>query len=159
MTWMWWPRIPIPPTQPATPTGPAPRGSVTTVTPIGGVLPVTNLKSLDNWRAFVHQLVAVAVPVIVALNIATENVATAWVPFVLAIVDNVLSAGNTVDKLRRTIYAAVGVLQAGGLATMVLTTFAPDYLQIGNALLAVTSAFLARFYNPTTTLIPAVAKV
>lgn len=132
--------------------------AMTLVTADSGVLPVTNLKSLDNWRAFIHQAVAVIVPVLVAMNAVTESTATAWVPFVFAIADNVLSAGNAVDRVRRAIYAAVGVLQAGGLLTTVLTNYAPEWVSLGGAVLAVASAFLARFYTPTTTVVPSTSK-
>ena len=128
--------------------------AITLVSPDSGVLPVTNLKSMDNWRAFVHQVVAVIVPIIVAANIVSENQAVAWVPFVFAIADNVLSVGNTTDRIRRAVYAAVGVLQAGGLLTTLLADFAPEYVPIAGAVLTVLSAFLARFYTPTTTVVP-----
>lgn len=131
------------------------RAAVTVVQPTSGVLPVMNLKSLDNWRAFVHQLVAVVVPVLVTLNIVTENAASAWVPFLFAIADNVLSVGNTVDRVRRAIYATVGVAQAGGLATVLLSSAAPQWIPVTSAGLTILSAFLARFYTPTTTLVPA----
>lgn len=121
--------------------------------PTAGVLPWRNLTSLENWRAFIHQAVPVLVPVLVAINITTQDVAMMWLPFVFAIVDNVLSAGNTVDKLRRAIYAAAGVLQTGGLLATVLGDFAPDYVTVAGAVLTVLSGFLARFYTPTTTLV------
>lgn len=126
------------------------------VQPTAGVLPVLNLKSLDNWRAFFHQLVAVLVPILVTANVVTENMATAWIPFVFAIVDNVLSVGNTQDKVRKVAYGVVGALQAGGLVTVILSSVAPAYVPIGGAVLAVVSAFMARFYTPTTTMVPVV---
>ena len=128
--------------------------AITMVSADSGVLPATNLKSLDNWRAFIHQLVAVIVPIIVTANIVTENQAVQWVPFVFAIADNVLSVGNTQDRIRKTVYAVVGVLQAGGLLTTVLADVSPEYVPIGGAVLTVLSAFLARFYTPTTTVVP-----
>ena len=123
------------------------------VAPTAGVLPVKNLRSLENWRAFFHQLVAVIVPILVTADIVSKNAAAAWVPFVFAIADNILSVGNTTDKIRKAIYAAVGVAQAGGLATVVLSSVAPNYVTVGGAVLAVVSAFMARFYTPTTTLV------
>lgn len=133
----------------------AQKGSSTTVVQaISGVLPVMNLKSIDNWRAFFHQAVAVLVPILVTANIVSENEATAWIPFVFAIADNVLSVGNTTDKVRRVIYALIGLLQTGGLVTAVLSTVAPSYVTVGGAVLAVVSAFMARFYTPTTTMVP-----
>lgn len=127
-----------------------------TMTLVGtpGVLPVANLKSLDNWRAFLHQVVMVVAPVLVTLNVVGEAEAASWVVFVLAIVDNVLSAGNATDRVRRAIYAGAGALQAGGLLTTLLTDFAPTYVDVGSASLAVLTAFLARFYTPTTTIAP-----
>lgn len=126
------------------------------VEPTAGVLPVLNLKSLDNWRAFFHQFVAVLVPILVTANVVTQNMATAWVPFVFAIVDNVLSVGNTTDRIRKVVYALVGLLQTGGLLTVILATVAPEYVVVGGAILAVVSAFMARFYTPTTTMVPVV---
>ena len=120
--------------------------------PTSGVLPVIRLKSLENWRAFFHQLVGVVVPVLVTMNLATETVIMAWVPFVFAIVDNVLSVGNTVDRLRKTVYAAAGALQVGGLLTVLLSSWNPAYVPIASAVLAMLTAFLARFYTPTTTI-------
>ena len=119
-----------------------------------GALPAT-LKSLDDWRAFFHQLVLVLVPVLVTSNVITENTAGQWVPFVLAIVDNALSVGNTEDRVRKTVYAVVGALQTGGLLTVLLTSYAPEYVPVGGAVLAITSAFLSRFFTPTTTMVPA----
>jgi hypothetical protein len=129
----------------------SPGSSVTMVEPMKGVLPVANLKSLDNWRAFIHQFVSVIVPVLVALNLTTETQVMAWVPFVFAIADNVLSVGNTTDRIRKAIYAGFGVLQTGGLVTVLLSS-APEYIPIISAVMTVGSAFLARFYTPTTTM-------
>lgn len=120
----------------------------------GGVLPVANLRNLSNWRALVHQIVPVIVSALVTMNIVTGDMATAWVPFVFAIADNLLSVGNAADRVRRAIYAGVGVLQAGGLVTMLVTDVAPAYVPVAGAVLAVASAFLARFYVPTTTIVP-----
>lgn len=130
--------------------------NLTLVTPTGGILPVTSLKSLDNWRAFFHNAVGVLVPILVTANIISNDQATAWIPFVFAIADNILSVGNTSDRVRKAIYAGVGVLQAGGLLTTLLTNYAPEYVPIGSAVLAIVSMFLTRFYTPTTTLTPAV---
>lgn len=133
-----------------------PEATTTLVTPTNGVLPVGNLKNIDNWRAFVHQLIPVIVTTLVTANVVTENTATAWIPFVLAIADNLLSVGNVTDRLRKAIYAAVGVLQTGGLLTTLLTSYAPEYVSIGGAILTIVSASLARFYTPTTTMEPSV---
>ena len=119
-----------------------------------GVLPIANLRNIENWRALVHQIVPVIVSALVTMNIVTGDMATAWVPFVFAIADNLLSVGNAADRVRRAIYAGVGVLQAGGLVTMLVTDVAPAYVPVAGAVLAVASAFLARFYVPTTTIIP-----
>lgn len=130
------------------------RSAETMVVADGGVLPVANLRNLSNWRALVHQIVPVIVSALVTMNIVTGDMATAWVPFVFAIADNLLSVGNAADRVRRAIYAGVGVLQAGGLVTMLVTNVAPAYVPVAGAVLAVASAFLARFYVPTTTMIP-----
>lgn len=125
---------------------------VPTQTIAPGVLPVSNLKSKENWRAFFHSLVAVIVPVLVTLDIATETQVAAWVPFLFAIADNVLSAKNTKDKARLAIYSAFGVLQTGGLATVLLGSSHPEVVPIISAVMAIGSAFMARFYTPTTTI-------
>lgn len=130
------------------------RSAETMVVADGGVLPVANLRNLSNWRALVHQIVPVIVSALVTMNIVTGDMATAWVPFVFAIADNLLSVGNAADRVRRAIYAGVGVLQAGGLVTMLVTDVAPAYVPVAGAVLAVASAFLARFYVPTTTIVP-----
>lgn len=124
-------------------------------TPTSGIISVANLKDLGSWRAFVHQAVLVAVPLLVALNVATESQVNAWIPLVLALADNLLSAGNTTDRLRRTVYAVVGVLQAGGLVTVLLSDWHPEWIPVVAAVLSVGSAMMARFYVPTTTIIPA----
>ena len=133
------------------------RGTVNPVavqqTTTTGVLPAMNLKSMENWRAFFHQVVAVIVPILVTANLITENAAAAWVPFIFAIADNVLSVGNTTDRIRKAVYAVVGLAQTGGLLASVLTTVAPTYVPVGGAILAVVSAFMARFYTPTTTIV------
>ena len=120
----------------------------------GGVLPVANLSNTDNYRAFAHQIVPVIVTMLVTMNVVTDNTATAWVSFVFAIADNLLSVGNTTDRVRRAIYAGVGVLQAGGLLTTLLTDVAPTYVPVASAALAIVSATLSRFYTPTSTLTP-----
>lgn len=130
------------------------RSAETMVVADGGVLPVANLRNLSNWRALVHQIVPVIVSALVTMNIVTGDMATAWVPFVFAIADNLLSVGNAADRVRRAIYAGVGVLQAGGLVTMLVTNVAPAYVPVAGAVLAVASAFLARFFTPTTTIVP-----
>ena len=120
----------------------------------GGVLPLANLSNKENWRALIHQIVPVIVTMLVTMNIVTGDMATAWVPFIFALADNLLSVGNTTDRVRRAIYAGVGVLQAGGLLTTLLTDVAPTYVPVASAALAIVSATLSRFYTPTSTLTP-----
>lgn len=132
--------------------------AVTTVMPTSGVLPIQNLKSLDNWRAFIHQVVPVIVTVLVSIDVVTNDVAMAWIPFVFAIADNVLSVGNTVDNLRKALYAAFGALQAGGLVTILLTNWHPEYIPIASAGIALIAGFMNRFYTPTTTMVPVAVK-
>jgi hypothetical protein len=127
---------------------------VSQVVPTSGVLPANNLRSLDNWRAFFHNAVGVIVPILVTLHITTNDVVTAWLPFVFAIADNILSVGNTTDRVRKAIYAGVGALQAGGLVTMIVTSVAPEWVPVTGAIMAVATSFLARFYTPTTTVVP-----
>lgn len=119
-----------------------------------GVLPIANLRNIENWRALVHQIVPVIVSALVTMNIVTGDTATAWLPFVFALADNLLSVGNAADRVRRAIYAGVGVLQAGGLLTTLLTDVAPTYVPVASAALAIVSATLARFFTPTSTIVP-----
>lgn len=136
------------------------RGSAdVVVAPTAGVLPGQNLKSWANWRAFVHQITPVIVTTLVGVGIVTDNQAALWVPLVFAILDPLLSLGNTTDRLRRVVYGVTGLLQVGGLATGLVTGIASG----GNGLIAagvgagvtILSTFLARFYTPTTTMQPA----
>lgn len=127
---------------------------ISTVSPTSGVLPAQNLKSLDNWRAFIHQAVPVIVATLITVNLITTDQGPLWISFAFAIGDNFLSVGNTADRLRKAIYAGIGTLQTGGLL-LVLFVNVPEYLPIASMVLAISSAFLARFYTPTTTLVPA----
>jgi hypothetical protein len=131
--------------------------STTLVTPLSShALSVYELKSPENWRAFFHDLTAVVVPVLVTAHIATEAQVLAWVPFVFALVDNLLSAGNTSDKLRRTVYGAAAALQTGGLVTTLLVD-SPELVPIAGAGLSMVTAIMARFFTGTTTLVPKAA--
>lgn len=169
----WQPRRPItpkhpPPTTPPQCWPPTPqeklpwsqRGSaVTVVVPTTGVLPGQNLKSLDNWRAFVHQITPVVVTTLVGIGIVTDSQVTLWVPVIFAVIDPLLSVMNTADKVRRIIYGLAGLFQVGGLATGLVTGLSSG----GNGVIAacvgagitILSTALARFFTPTTTLVPA----
>lgn len=136
------------------------RGSaVTTVEALPGVLPGQNLKSWANWRAFVHQVTPVIVTSLVGVGIVTDNQAVLWVPIAFAIIDPLLSAMNSTDKIRQIIYGVAGLLQVGGLATGLVTGLAGGsngVIAAGvGAGVTILSSFLARFYVPTSTMQPA----
>lgn len=128
------------------------------VAPLPGLPPRQVLKSWDNWRAFIHQITPVVVTALVGVGIVTDNQAALWVPLFFAIIDPLLNVGNTQDKLRRVVYGVAGLLQVGGLASGLATGLSSG----GNGLIAasvgagvtILSTFLARFYVPTTTLVP-----
>lgn len=130
-----------------------------TVVATPGVLPIQNLKSWANWRAFIHQVTPVIVTTLVTVGIVTDTQAALWIPLVFAIIDPLLSVANSTDKIRQIIYGVAGLLQVGGLATGLVTGLATG----GNGLIAagvgagvtILSSFLARFYVPTSTLQPA----
>lgn len=135
------------------------RGSSTIdVVPNPGVLPGQTFKSWDNWRAFIHQITPVIVTTLVGVGIVTDNQAALWVPLVFAIIDPLLSVGNTQDKLRRVIYGVAGLLQVGGLAgglVVGLSAGSSGLIAAGVGTgVTILSSFLARFYVPTTTMTP-----
>ena len=119
-----------------------------------GVINASALSSMDNWRAFVHQAAPVIVTALVAVNLTDNATAAAWLPFAFAIADNLLATGGATDRIRRAIYAGVGVLQTGGLVSVLLEPAGHQWVLVGSAVLSIASAFLARFYSPTSTIIP-----
>lgn len=129
----------------------------TVVAPAPGVR--FSIRSLDNWRAFIHQVTPVLVSVFVTVGIVTDTQAALWVPLAFAILDPLLSVGNAQDKVRRIIYGLAGLMQVGGITTALVTGLGSG----GNGVIAagvgagvtVLSTFLARFFTPTTTLLPA----
>ncbi len=126
------------------------------VEPTNGVLPLGNLKSMENWRAFIHQATPVIVTTMVAVGVMTNNQAALWVPLFFAIVDPILSVANTTNKIRRVIYGVAGLAQSGSLAAglATLTASGGHVMPIIGAGLTVASTFLSRFYTPTTTMVP-----
>ena len=127
----------------------------TTVQATNGVLAPGNLKSLDNWRAFIHQLTPVVVTALISVALITENQATLWVPLFFAIIDPLLSALNAQDKMRQIIYGVLGLAQSGGILTALLVGGNEPYIPLAAAGVTVISSFLGRFYTPTTTMVPA----
>ena len=126
------------------------------VEPTKGVLPLGNLKSVENWRAFIHQITPVIVTTLVGIGVVTNNQAALWIPLFFAILDPILSVSNTTNKIRRVIYGVAGLAQSGSLATglATLTSSGGHIAPIIGAGLTVFSTFLGRFYTPTTTLVP-----
>lgn len=129
--------------------------AMTLVEPRTGVLPVANLKNLDNWRALIHQVTPVVVTVLTALSITTDDKAAVWVSLLFAIVDPLLSYRNTTDKIRQVIYGLGGLLQSGGLLTAALMVAPPTIVPVVSAVVTVITSTLSRFYTPTSTMEPA----
>jgi len=115
-----------------------------------------NLRSMENWRAFIHQVTPVIVTTLVGIGIVTNNQAALWVPLFFAIIDPILSVANTTNKTRRVIYGVTGLAQSGSLATALATMTASSghVAAATGATLTILSTFLGRFYTPTTTIIP-----
>ena len=113
------------------------------IEPVKGVLPLQNLKSLDNWRAFLHQATPVIVTALVAVGIVTNSQAALWIPLFFAILDPILSVANTQDKIRRIIYGVAGLGQTGALAVGLATLGDPGghVLPLVGAGLTVASTF------------------
>ena len=130
------------------------RGAAPTeVTSTRGVLPKANLLNLDNWRALLHQVTPVIVGVLTALGVTTQNTAPLWMSLVFAIFDPLLSYTNTADKARRIIYGVLGLLQSGGLLAVILGDH-QLWLPVATTAVTVISSTLARFYTPTSTVVP-----
>jgi hypothetical protein len=125
------------------------------VVPASGVMP---LKTLDDWRAFFHQITPVIVTSLVAAHIVTDNDVALWVPFVFAIADPLLSLGNTQDKVRKIIYGLLALIQAGSTVTAVVEIAAqhssPVVAPVITAVGSIVSGVLGRFFNQTSTMIP-----
>ncbi len=130
------------------------RNKVNTVVvePVNGI---TTPKNLDDWRALFHDLVPVVVSTLVGINLVTNDQVTPWIPFIFAIVDPLLSAGNAVDKVRKIIYSIVVLLQ-GSSAIVALVTSDPQIPMVVTAIATIASATFARFNTPTSSMIPKV---
>lgn len=135
---------------------PATQAALTLVRPTKGVLPIENLKNLDNWRALIHQITPVVVTVLTTLSITTEAVAGLWVSLLFAIIDPLLSYRNATDKARQIAYGVLGLLQTGGLLATILAPV-PAAIPVAAAITTIVSATLSRFYTPTTTMVPKTA--
>lgn len=128
-----------------------------TVEPTNGLLPIANLKNVDNWRAFIHQVTPVVVTTLVAIGIITNSQVMLWVPLIFAIIDPVLSSLNATDKIRKIIYGVAGLTQTGGMIAGLATGLSSTGGQIAPIVgvgVTILSAFLGRFYTPTTTMVP-----
>lgn len=128
--------------------------AITLVSPTQGILPRRNLKNLDNWRAFIHQVTPVIVTVLTTLSITTNDKAAVWVSLVFAVIDPLLSYRNATDKARQIAYGLGGLLQSGGLLTAALMVTPPAFIPIVSAVITVITSTLSRFYTPTTTMVP-----
>jgi hypothetical protein len=53
-----------------------------------GVITLNRLKSLENWRAFIHQITPVIVTTLVSIGIITNSQVMLWVPLIFAIIDH-----------------------------------------------------------------------
>ena len=119
-----------------------------------GVLRVSNLKNLDNIRAFIHQITPVVVTVLTTLAITTEDKAALWVSLFFAIIDPLLSYRNTTDKIRQIVYGIGGLAQSGGLLAAATMVAPPAVLPVASAVLTILTSTLSRFYTPTSTVAP-----
>lgn len=121
-----------------------------------GVITLNRLKSLENWRAFIHQITPVIVTTLVSVGIITNSQVMLWVPLIFAIIDPLLSTINSTDKMRKIVYGVTGLLSSGGLVAGLstgLSTQADHVAPIISVGLTVLSAFMARFYTLTTTVV------
>jgi len=143
---------PAPPAQPPAPASPALPGISTA--PKSGIVTSNRVRSLDNWRAWLHQVTPVIVGALVALHVASQDAVLLWVSLAFAVLDPLLSYTNATDKSRKIAYGVLGLLQSGGLAAALLGDTSP-WLPVVSAGVTVVSSALARFYTPTTTLVPA----
>lgn len=148
-----WEHDPAPTPAPA-PAAPAATG--VSVVPASGVLPGGQLRSRENWRAWLHQITPVIVGVLVALHVTSQDRALLWASLAFAVLDPLLSYANATDKSRKIAYGVLGLLQSGGLAVALLGDTSP-WLPVVSAGVTVLSSALARFYTPTTTMVPAPA--
>lgn len=130
--------------------------SLTLVTPKPGILTLSKLGNLDNWRAFIHQLTPVVVTVLTTLSITTDDQAALWVSLFFAIIDPLLSYQNATDKARKIAYGVGGLLQSGGLLAAVTMVAPGPVVPIVSALITVVTSTLSRFYTPTSTMKPKV---
>lgn len=125
-----------------------------TTMPVSGVLNTANLKSLENWRALLHQVAPVVVTAMVALHVAggDPDKIGVYVALFFAVADPLLSFTNSTDTARRIIYGVLGLAQTGGLVT---TLFVGQevIIPVVTAGVTIINAFLARFYTPTTTIV------
>ena len=114
-----------------------------------GIITGNRLRNLDNWRAWLHQVTPVVVGALVALHVASQDAILLWVSLFFAVADPLLSYTNATDKGRKIAYGVLGLLQSGGLADT------SPWLPVVSAGVTVVSSALARFYTPTTTIVPA----
>lgn len=128
--------------------------SLTTVTPKSGIITLSKLGNLDNWRAFIHQLTPVVVTVLTTLSITTDDQAALWVSLFFAVIDPLLSYRNATDKARQIFYGVGGLLQSGGLLAAVTMVAPGPVVPIVSALITVVTSTLSRFYTPTSTMTP-----
>ena len=108
-----------------------------------GVLRISNLKNLDNWRALIHQVTPVVVTVLTTLAITTEDKAALWVSLFFAIVDPLLSYRNTTDKIRQIVYGIGGLAQSGGLLAAATMVAPPAVLPVASAVLTILTSTVA----------------
>jgi hypothetical protein len=123
------------------------------VVPVSGVLKTEHLKDLANWRAFLHQLAPVVVGVLMTLQVATsQNTIMVYVALFFAVADPLLSFTNSTDTVRRVAYSLLGVLQTAGTVSLLFAGHSTA-IPVITAAVAITSAFVARFFTPTTTVV------
>lgn len=130
----------------------------TQLVPINGV--VMPLKTKQDWASFFHQLTPIICTAFVAAHMVTNDQVTLWVPMIWAILDPILSATNSTDKVRTIIYSLFATLQTGNTLSQVLqvgidhsNTVVAPYITAGGAIL---SGVLGTFFTPTPSSIKAI---
>jgi hypothetical protein len=131
------------------------QSGVTTTVAANGFGALVNLTNLDNWRAVLHQVAPVVVTAMVALNVAggDSHRIGVYVALFFAIADPLLSFTNTTDTVRRILYGIFTLLQTSG-AVAILFAGQETTVPLVSAGVSILAAFIARFYTPTSTIMP-----
>lgn len=131
------------------------QSGVTTVVAATGRGALANLTNLDNWRALLHQVTAPVVTAMAALQVAGGDSykISVYVALFFAFIDPLLSFTNTADTVRRILYGVLGLLQTAGVVAILFVGH-ETAIPVITAVVTIISASLARFYTPTSTIVP-----